>query len=309
VSIFFRDKSEYATMKPGSKSPTQAPEAAPRKAPRKPATAGKSKVRRIPQALELDCKRCGEGFTWTVDEQEVHIRHGYPPPARCKSCRAPRMCYRCGVSGHLAAACPSQEVFCFAFMKGDCAAGDECPMKHDVVAQEIKMAQIRHWKKAQADKKREKKQKRDDKRIDAALAQVFNPDDYQEIRTERPQPDDDANTVVDSEFGGEDSNHRPQAQPEKSRANPAKGAPKAEAAERTEGRGEGKGKGKGAGKGKGKGNPEDEKDERPPRRKKATPAHTEESGDRRKTKRKRSGRGRGGGKSEDAPTNKKARRT
>eukprot|EP00667_Euglena_gracilis_P022544 EG_transcript_25140 len=211
--------------------------------------------------VSLTCKACQTPFQWTAAEQAVHERRGYPPPARCKECRAPRMCYKCGIKGHLASECPSPVHLCFEFIKGNCTKGKACPMKHDEGAQEIKLAQIEYWKKAQEERKREKQRLKSERRISAAIAKIYNPDDYEELKlVEVPakgEDDDDADEDdVDAAAGEEDEEGDDEAEGEDEEEEDGEGEDDGEAEAATGppkgGKGKGKGKGKG-GKGKGKG--------------------------------------------------------
>ena len=35
----------------------------------------------------LQCKDCGQDFTWTAEEQEFYQQKGFTQPMRCKDCR------------------------------------------------------------------------------------------------------------------------------------------------------------------------------------------------------------------------------
>lgn len=42
------------------------------------------------QDRTLTCVQCGNGFTFSADDQEFHASRGYQEPKRCPSCRAER---------------------------------------------------------------------------------------------------------------------------------------------------------------------------------------------------------------------------
>lgn len=39
------------------------------------------------QDQSIQCKDCGNDFTWTADEQEFYQEKGFNAPLRCKECR------------------------------------------------------------------------------------------------------------------------------------------------------------------------------------------------------------------------------
>jgi len=40
------------------------------------------------QNQTIQCKDCGQEFTWTAEEQEFYQQKGFNAPVRCKDCRA-----------------------------------------------------------------------------------------------------------------------------------------------------------------------------------------------------------------------------
>ncbi|HZE87424.1 MAG TPA: zinc-ribbon domain containing protein [Methylomirabilota bacterium] len=40
------------------------------------------------QDQTIQCKDCGNQFTWTAEEQEFYQQKGFNAPVRCKDCRA-----------------------------------------------------------------------------------------------------------------------------------------------------------------------------------------------------------------------------
>ncbi len=40
------------------------------------------------QDQTIQCKDCGNQFTWTAEEQEFYQQKGFNAPLRCKDCRA-----------------------------------------------------------------------------------------------------------------------------------------------------------------------------------------------------------------------------
>ena len=74
-----------------------------------------------PIDIEIACRQCSTSFTFTVAQQEHHIKMGYNnQPARCQNCK------RSEDSNRL------KHLPCFQFQNGNCASGVDCKFSHEI---------------------------------------------------------------------------------------------------------------------------------------------------------------------------------
>ena len=76
--------------------------------------------------IEITCKGCHTKFTFTVVQQEFHVKMGFPnQPAWCKTC-IPNI--------QQIKETNMKKLPCFHFSQGDCARGDDCRFSHGTSA-------------------------------------------------------------------------------------------------------------------------------------------------------------------------------
>ena len=77
------------------------------------------------QDQTIQCKDCGNSFTWTAEEQDFYQQKGFNAPMRCKDCRAKaRANFNAGHGGGGGGPRQSFEIEC-----SECGAKDTVPFQ------------------------------------------------------------------------------------------------------------------------------------------------------------------------------------